>query len=60
MVSGSKLFLFKLDPNKKTLLLGGPWCRDKPVNRKEQNIQSQNVQVWQCGKLYYEEYKKYI
>jgi UDP-N-acetylglucosamine--N-acetylmuramyl-(pentapeptide) pyrophosphoryl-undecaprenol N-acetylglucosamine transferase len=47
----SKLFLFKLDPNKKTLLvLMEALCKkDKPVNRKElTNIQSQNVQViWQ-------------
>jgi hypothetical protein len=49
MVSGSKLFFFKLDPNKKTF--GTLWKsgkKDKPVNRKElTNIQSQNVQGWQ-------------
>jgi UDP-N-acetylglucosamine--N-acetylmuramyl-(pentapeptide) pyrophosphoryl-undecaprenol N-acetylglucosamine transferase len=33
----------------------------KPINRKElANMLSQNVQViWQCGKLYLEDYKKY-
>jgi UDP-N-acetylglucosamine--N-acetylmuramyl-(pentapeptide) pyrophosphoryl-undecaprenol N-acetylglucosamine transferase len=55
---------FKLDPNKKTLLVLGGSLGARRINQlieKElTNIQSQNVQViWQCGKLYYEEYKKY-
>lgn len=55
---------FKLDSNKKTLLVLGGSLGARRINQlieKELiNIQSQDVQViWQCGKLYYEEYKKY-
>ncbi|MFT5251479.1 MAG: UDP-N-acetylglucosamine--N-acetylmuramyl-(pentapeptide) pyrophosphoryl-undecaprenol N-acetylglucosamine transferase [Flavobacteriales bacterium] len=55
---------FKLDPTKKTLLVLGGSLGARRINQlieKElQNIQNQNVQViWQCGKLYYEEYKKH-
>jgi UDP-N-acetylglucosamine--N-acetylmuramyl-(pentapeptide) pyrophosphoryl-undecaprenol N-acetylglucosamine transferase len=55
---------FKLDPTKKTLLVLGGSLGARRINQlieKElQNIQNQNVQViWQCGKLYNEEYKKH-
>ncbi len=55
---------FNLDPNKKTLLVLGGSLGARRVNQlieKELgNMLSQNVQViWQCGKLYLEEYKKY-
>jgi len=53
-----------LDPNKKTLLVLGGSLGARRINQlieKElQNFLSQDVQViWQCGKLYFEEYKKY-
>lgn len=55
---------YGLDPNKKTLLVLGGSLGARRVNQlieKElQNFLSQDVQViWQCGKLYFEEYKKY-
>ena len=55
---------FNLDANKKTLLVLGGSLGARRVNQlieKElENIVSQNVQViWQCGKLYYDEYSKY-
>ncbi|WP_291104754.1 MULTISPECIES: undecaprenyldiphospho-muramoylpentapeptide beta-N-acetylglucosaminyltransferase [unclassified Flavobacterium] len=55
---------FNLDANKKTLLVLGGSLGARRVNQlieKElENIVSQNVQViWQCGKLYFEDYKKY-
>ena len=55
---------FKLDANKKTLLVLGGSLGARRINQlieKElKNIAAQNVQiVWQCGKLYFEEYKKY-
>ena len=55
---------FNLDPNKKTVLVLGGSLGARRVNQlieKElANMLSQNVQViWQCGKLYLEEYKKY-
>lgn len=55
---------FNLDSNKKTLLVLGGSLGARRVNQlieKElENILSQNVQViWQCGKLYLEDYKKY-
>jgi len=55
---------FNLDSNKKTLLVLGGSLGARRVNQlieKElENILSQNVQViWQCGKLYFEDYKKY-
>ena len=54
---------FKLDPNKKTLLVLGGSLGARRLNqliKKElPKILSQNVQViWQCGKLYFEDYKK--
>jgi len=55
---------YNLDPNKKTLLVLGGSLGARRINQlieKElQNFLSQDVQViWQCGKLYFEEYKKY-
>jgi UDP-N-acetylglucosamine--N-acetylmuramyl-(pentapeptide) pyrophosphoryl-undecaprenol N-acetylglucosamine transferase len=55
---------FNLDATKKTLLVLGGSLGARRVNQlieKELvNIQNQDVQIiWQCGKLYYEEYKKY-
>jgi UDP-N-acetylglucosamine--N-acetylmuramyl-(pentapeptide) pyrophosphoryl-undecaprenol N-acetylglucosamine transferase len=55
---------YGLDPNKKTLLVLGGSLGARRVNQlieKElHNILSQDVQViWQCGKLYFEDYKKH-
>ena len=55
---------YGLDSNKKTLLVLGGSLGARRVNQlieKElQNMLSQNVQIiWQCGKLYFEDYKKY-
>lgn len=55
---------FKLDPNKKTLLVLGGSLGARRINqlieKSRTNIISQEVQIiWQCGKLYFEEYKKY-
>lgn len=55
---------FNLDPNKKTLLVLGGSLGARRINQlieKEMDfITSQNVQIiWQCGKFYFEEYKKY-
>ncbi|MDI5948997.1 undecaprenyldiphospho-muramoylpentapeptide beta-N-acetylglucosaminyltransferase [Flavobacterium yafengii] len=60
----SAIQYFNLDPNKKTLLVLGGSLGARRVNQlieKElANMLSQNVQViWQCGKLYLEDYKKY-
>jgi UDP-N-acetylglucosamine--N-acetylmuramyl-(pentapeptide) pyrophosphoryl-undecaprenol N-acetylglucosamine transferase len=55
---------YDLDSNKKTLLVLGGSLGARRINQligKElQNFLLQNVQViWQCGKLYFEDYKKY-
>jgi UDP-N-acetylglucosamine--N-acetylmuramyl-(pentapeptide) pyrophosphoryl-undecaprenol N-acetylglucosamine transferase len=55
---------FNLDPNKKTLVVLGGSLGARRLNQlieKElEKIVSQNVQIiWQCGKLYFEDYKKY-
>lgn len=55
---------FNLDPNKKTLLVLGGSLGARRINQlieKElNNFHVQKVQIiWQCGKLYFEEYKKY-
>lgn len=55
---------YGLDPNKKTLLVLGGSLGARRINQlieKElQNFLSQDVQIiWQCGKLYFEDYKKY-
>jgi UDP-N-acetylglucosamine--N-acetylmuramyl-(pentapeptide) pyrophosphoryl-undecaprenol N-acetylglucosamine transferase len=55
---------FNLDPNKKTLLVLGGSLGARRVNQlieKElDKFAKQDVQIiWQCGKLYFEDYKKY-
>ncbi|MCI9843299.1 undecaprenyldiphospho-muramoylpentapeptide beta-N-acetylglucosaminyltransferase [Flavobacterium pectinovorum] len=55
---------YGLDPSKKTLLVLGGSLGARRVNQlieKElDNFLSQDVQViWQCGKLYFDDYKKY-
>ncbi len=55
---------FKLDANKKTLLVLGGSLGSRRINQLiEKEIpffESKNLQViWQCGKLYFEEYQKY-
>jgi UDP-N-acetylglucosamine--N-acetylmuramyl-(pentapeptide) pyrophosphoryl-undecaprenol N-acetylglucosamine transferase len=55
---------FNLNANKKTLLILGGSLGARRINQlieKElEFIQSKDVQViWQCGKFYFEEYKKY-
>ncbi|MBZ4041454.1 undecaprenyldiphospho-muramoylpentapeptide beta-N-acetylglucosaminyltransferase [Flavobacterium hibisci] len=55
---------YGLDPNKKTLLVLGGSLGARRVNhlieKELNNFLLQNVQViWQCGKLYFEDYKKY-
>jgi len=55
---------YGLDPNKKTLLILGGSLGARRINQlieKElQNILSLDVQIiWQCGKLYFEDYKKH-
>jgi UDP-N-acetylglucosamine--N-acetylmuramyl-(pentapeptide) pyrophosphoryl-undecaprenol N-acetylglucosamine transferase len=55
---------FNLDANKKTLLVLGGSLGARRVNQlieKElDHLKALNVQIiWQCGKLYFEDYKKY-
>lgn len=55
---------YGLDPNKKTLLVLGGSLGARRINQlieKElQNFLAQDVQlIWQCGKLYFEDYKKH-
>jgi UDP-N-acetylglucosamine--N-acetylmuramyl-(pentapeptide) pyrophosphoryl-undecaprenol N-acetylglucosamine transferase len=55
---------FDLDPNKKTLLILGGSLGSRRINQLiAQEIDwllLQNIQIiWQCGKLYFEEYKKF-
>jgi len=55
---------YNLDPTKKTLLILGGSLGARRINQliaKElDTILEQNVQIiWQCGKLYFDEYKKY-
>ena len=55
---------FRLDANKKTLLVLGGSLGARRINQlveKELDFfENQGLQlVWQCGKLYHEEYKKY-
>ena len=55
---------FKLDSTKKTLLVLGGSLGARRINqlieKEMEHILSQNVQIiWQCGKLYFEDYKKY-
>ena len=58
------LAFFKLDKTKKTLVVIGGSLGARAINKLIENeldwLVSQGVQViWQTGKLYYEEYKKY-
>ncbi|WP_428741293.1 undecaprenyldiphospho-muramoylpentapeptide beta-N-acetylglucosaminyltransferase [Tenacibaculum sp.] len=55
---------FELDTTKKTVLILGGSLGARKINQLvEANLEffkSQNMQlIWQCGKLYFEEYKKY-
>lgn len=55
---------FKLDPNKKTLLVLGGSLGSRRINqliaKEVVDIAAQNVQViWQCGKFYIDEYKHF-
>jgi UDP-N-acetylglucosamine--N-acetylmuramyl-(pentapeptide) pyrophosphoryl-undecaprenol N-acetylglucosamine transferase len=55
---------FKLDKTKKTLLILGGSLGARRINQlieKELNfIINQNIQIiWQCGKLYFDDYKQY-
>ena len=55
---------FNLDPNKKTILILGGSLGARRINQLiEKELEffaTQNVQLlWQCGKLYFEEYQKY-
>jgi UDP-N-acetylglucosamine--N-acetylmuramyl-(pentapeptide) pyrophosphoryl-undecaprenol N-acetylglucosamine transferase len=55
---------FNLDPNKKTLLVLGGSLGARRVNQLIEaelgKFASQNIQIiWQCGKLYFEDYKKH-
>ena len=55
---------FKLDATKKTLLvLGGSLgarCINQLIEKELDFLLRQNMQIiWQCGKLYYDEYKKF-
>ncbi|TDW46493.1 UDP-N-acetylglucosamine-N-acetylmuramylpentapeptide N-acetylglucosamine transferase [Flavobacterium sp. 270] len=55
---------YGLDPNKKTLLVLGGSLGARRINQlieKElHNFLAQDVQIiWQCGKLYFEDYKKH-
>ena len=58
------LEFFKLDPRKKTLLVLGGSLGARMINKIiEKNLDeltSRNIQlIWQTGKLYHDEYKKY-
>jgi UDP-N-acetylglucosamine--N-acetylmuramyl-(pentapeptide) pyrophosphoryl-undecaprenol N-acetylglucosamine transferase len=55
---------FKLDPTKKTILILGGSLGARRINqlieKDLKHLLAQNVQlIWQCGKLYIEEYSKY-
>ena len=55
---------FKLDQNKKTLLVLGGSLGARRINQLIENeldfLLSQNIQIiWQCGKLYLNDYSKY-
>ncbi|MCX2680449.1 undecaprenyldiphospho-muramoylpentapeptide beta-N-acetylglucosaminyltransferase [Galbibacter sp. EGI 63066] len=58
------LKFFELDDNRKTLFVMGGSLGARKINelveKKLNFFKKKNVQlIWQCGKLYYEEYKKY-
>jgi len=53
---------FELEPNKKTLLVIGGSLGSRRINqlisKKLDYLNTQNIQIiWQCGKLYHEQYK---
>lgn len=55
---------FTLKPNKQILLVLGGSLGARRINQLIENelvfLETNNIQmIWQCGKLYYEEYKKY-
>lgn len=55
---------FGLDPNKKTLLVLGGSLGARRINQliesEFEDILQKNIQlIWQCGKLYHDEYQKY-
>ena len=55
---------FELDSSKKTILVLGGSLGARKINQLiEENLdffKNQNIQlIWQCGKLYFEEYRKY-
>ena len=61
---GEALEKFKLDPNRKTLLVLGGSLGSRRINqliaRELTWLRAQGVQViWQCGKFYFEEYRHY-
>lgn len=63
-VRNEGIAFFNLNPTKKTLLVLGGSLGARTINRLiEKNIEyfvSKNIQViWQTGKLYFDEYKKY-
>ncbi len=56
--------VFKLDKTKKTILILGGSLGARRINQLIESqldfFKQQNVQlIWQCGKLYFEKYKKY-
>ncbi|QTE22145.1 undecaprenyldiphospho-muramoylpentapeptide beta-N-acetylglucosaminyltransferase [Polaribacter cellanae] len=55
---------YQLDKSKKTLLVLGGSLGARKINQLVENnlvfFEKQNIEViWQCGKLYFDEYKKY-
>lgn len=63
-VANKGILFFKLNPSKKTLLVLGGSLGARAINQLiEKNIEyfvSKNIQViWQTGKYYFDEYKKY-
>ncbi|WP_438710116.1 undecaprenyldiphospho-muramoylpentapeptide beta-N-acetylglucosaminyltransferase [Aquimarina muelleri] len=61
---GRSILKYNLDPEKKTILIIGGSLGARRINQlieKELDFfKEKNVQViWQCGKLYYSDYKKY-
>ena len=61
---GEAITYFGLDRNKKTLLVmgGSQGARmiNKIIEEKLNFFKNESIQIiWQCGKFYYEEYKKY-
>jgi UDP-N-acetylglucosamine--N-acetylmuramyl-(pentapeptide) pyrophosphoryl-undecaprenol N-acetylglucosamine transferase len=62
--SAEGLAYFNLDPTKKTILILGGSLGARRINQLIENelafFAAQNLQlIWQCGKLYFDEYKKH-